>query len=102
MNDTRYIIGRWVAAALVMLGLLGAIYNVVVDNLPKGEVRVIEDYVAWSDETLDIAEVLPAAMSDSSRDWAIAANTWFRSRDTTSPTVMVRFVRSARAASLGR
>lgn len=59
MRSTHSIIGRWVAAVIALLAMTAAIYNVVVDNKPKGEVREIEGYVAWSDETIELAQELP-------------------------------------------
>lgn len=52
-------IGRWVAAVLALLLLLGIFANVVIDNMPKGGVRKIDGYTAWSPETLKVAETLP-------------------------------------------
>jgi len=59
MSDTSFRAGRWIAAALAMAGLALVFYNLVMDNMPKGEVRKIDDYIPWSQETLDIAETLP-------------------------------------------
>ncbi len=59
MRSTHSIIGRWIAAGLAMLAMLAAIYNVVVDNMPKGEVRVIEGYAPWSEKTIKEAQTLP-------------------------------------------
>ena len=59
MNDTRFPAGRWIAAALAMIGLAAVLYNVAIDNMPKGEVRKIEGYTPWSAETLRLAETLP-------------------------------------------
>ncbi len=51
--------GRWIVAALAVGMLLSVFYNVAVDNMPKGEVRKVEDYVPWSKETIAAAETLP-------------------------------------------
>jgi ABC-type transport system involved in cytochrome c biogenesis permease subunit len=59
MSNPKFRAGRWIAAILAMAGLAAVFYNVLVDNMPKGEVRTIEDYTPWSPETLDIAETLP-------------------------------------------
>ncbi len=59
MSDAPFRAGRWIAAALAMLGLAAVLYNVVVDNLPKGEVRKVDGYTPWSEETLLAAESLP-------------------------------------------
>jgi ABC-type transport system involved in cytochrome c biogenesis permease subunit len=59
MSKSSSAIGRWIAAVLAIVTLLAIFYNVVVDNMPKGEVRKIEGYVPWSKETLKAAETLP-------------------------------------------
>ena len=59
MSDTSFRAGRWIAAALAMLGLAAVLYNVVMDNMPKGDVRKVEGYVPWSADTLTVAETLP-------------------------------------------
>jgi ABC-type transport system involved in cytochrome c biogenesis permease subunit len=59
MSDTPFRAGRWIAAALAMAGLAVVFYNVVVDNMPKGEARAIDGYTPWSKEILAIAETLP-------------------------------------------
>ena len=51
--------GRWIAALLAMAGLALVFHNLLVDNLPKGEVRKVEGYLPWSPETLAAAETLP-------------------------------------------
>lgn len=59
MTSSRFIIGRWVAAVLALAGFSTAIYHVVVDNLPKGEVRVVEGYTPWAEDILEQAATLP-------------------------------------------
>lgn len=59
MSNTSSRTGRWIAAILAMAGLALVLHNLVVDNTPKGEVRTIKDYQAWSEETLAAAETLP-------------------------------------------
>jgi ABC-type transport system involved in cytochrome c biogenesis permease subunit len=59
MSEPKSKIGRWVAACLATLLLVGVFYNVVKDNMPKGEVRKIEGYKPWEKETLAIAETIP-------------------------------------------
>ena len=59
MTNKQFSAGRWIAAALAMCGLAAVLYNVVIDNMPKGEVREIETYTPWSAETLRLAETLP-------------------------------------------
>ena len=51
MSDNRFPAGRWIAAALAMFGLAAVFYQLVVDNMPKGEVRKIDGYTPWSAET---------------------------------------------------
>ncbi|RYD62810.1 MAG: hypothetical protein EOP83_13650 [Verrucomicrobiaceae bacterium] len=59
MSESKSKIGRWIAAGLATLLLVAVFYNVVKDNMPKGEVRKIADYKPWEEETLKIAETLP-------------------------------------------
>ncbi len=59
MSERKFYATRWVAAALALAGLGGLLYQVAKDNLPKGEVRKVEGYVPWSDETVKIAETIP-------------------------------------------
>ena len=59
MSNSSHRIGRWVAAVLAMVGLAAVFYNLVIDNMTKGEVRKIEGYEPWSAETLALAETLP-------------------------------------------
>ena len=59
MSNSSSKIGRWIAAGLAMLLLVSVFYNVVKDNMPKGEVRQVEGYTAWPEETLRVAETLP-------------------------------------------
>lgn len=51
--------GRVIAGILAFVGMLAVFYNLVVDNMPKGEVRVVEGYTPWSEETLNAAEMIP-------------------------------------------
>jgi ABC-type transport system involved in cytochrome c biogenesis permease subunit len=59
MSDKPIPIGRWIAAALALFGLLAAFYNVVTDNMPKGEIRKVDGYTPWSAETIAAAETIP-------------------------------------------
>ncbi len=59
MSNSSSKIGRWIAAGLAMLLLVSVFSNVVVDNMPKGEVRKVEGYTPWPEETLKIAETIP-------------------------------------------
>ena len=59
MSNSSFKIGRWIAAGLAMAVLISVFYNLVIDNMPKGEVRQVADYTPWSAETLKAAETLP-------------------------------------------
>ena len=56
MADSPARTGRWIAVILAILGLATALYQVVVDNTPKGELRTIRNYQPWSAETIAAAE----------------------------------------------
>jgi hypothetical protein len=47
MSKPTNLIGRWIGAGLVIVGLAAVLYNVAVDNMPKGDVRKIADYTPW-------------------------------------------------------
>ncbi len=59
MSDQSARAGRWIAAAIAMAGLALVFYQLVADNMPKGDVRKVDAYVPWSQETLAAAETLP-------------------------------------------
>lgn len=59
MSETPARAGRWIAAAIAMAGLALVFYQLVADNMPKGDVRKVDGYVPWSQETLVAAETLP-------------------------------------------
>jgi ABC-type transport system involved in cytochrome c biogenesis permease subunit len=59
MTRTNFRAGRWIAAGLAALGLAAVFYNLLMDNMPKGDVRKVEGYPPWSAETLTAAETLP-------------------------------------------
>jgi ABC-type transport system involved in cytochrome c biogenesis permease subunit len=59
MSNSSSKVGRWIAAALALLVLITIFTNLVIDNMPKGEVRKIDGYTPWPEETLRIAETLP-------------------------------------------
>ncbi len=59
MSNSSSKTGRWIAAGLALLVLAAVFYNLVVDNMPKGEVRQVEGYTPWQTETLKAAETLP-------------------------------------------
>lgn len=56
-STTAY--GRWAAVALAIIGLATALYQVVVDNTPKGEAAVIEGYKPWEKAVVAAAEDMP-------------------------------------------
>lgn len=59
MSNRSSKIGRWVAAVLAFLVLVAIFVNLLVDNMPKGEVRKVADYKPWSPEILTAAETIP-------------------------------------------
>jgi ABC-type transport system involved in cytochrome c biogenesis permease subunit len=59
MSNSSSKTGRWIAAGLAMVVLASVFYNLVVDNMPKGEVRQVAGYVPWDKEALVIAETIP-------------------------------------------
>jgi ABC-type transport system involved in cytochrome c biogenesis permease subunit len=59
MSEAPARAGRWIAAAIAMAGLALVFYQLVADNMPKGDVRKVDGYVPWSQETLVAAETLP-------------------------------------------
>jgi ABC-type transport system involved in cytochrome c biogenesis permease subunit len=59
MSDQSARAGRWIAAAIAMAGLALVFYQLVADNMPKGDVRKVDGYAPWSEETLIAAETLP-------------------------------------------
>ncbi len=59
MSKSSSRVGRWIAAVLAVSVLVAIFVNLVIDTMPKGEVRKIEGYVPWSSQTLDVASMLP-------------------------------------------
>lgn len=59
MTERSFRPGRWAAAVLAATGIAVAFYQVVADNMPKGEVRSIPEYTPWSKETIAVAAKLP-------------------------------------------
>ncbi|MGL4400989.1 MAG: cytochrome c biogenesis protein [Luteolibacter sp.] len=59
MSNSSSKLGRWIAAGLAMAMLVVVFSHVVMDNMPKGEVRKVEGYTPWPVETLEIAETIP-------------------------------------------
>jgi ABC-type transport system involved in cytochrome c biogenesis permease subunit len=59
MSNKRLSAGRWIAAALAAFGLAAVFYQLLIDNMPKGEVRKIEGYTPWSEASVAAVETLP-------------------------------------------
>lgn len=59
MSNSSSKIGRWIAAVLAILLLVAVASQMVKDNMPKGDVRQVEGYTPWENETLKIAETIP-------------------------------------------
>lgn len=59
MSDQASRAGRRIAAVIIAIGVCVAFYNMLVDMMPKGELRSVEGYVPWSKETLLEVETLP-------------------------------------------
>jgi ABC-type transport system involved in cytochrome c biogenesis permease subunit len=59
MSNNRLSAGRWIAAALAAFGLAAVFYQLLIDNMPKGEVRKIDGYTPWSDASVVAVETLP-------------------------------------------
>jgi ABC-type transport system involved in cytochrome c biogenesis permease subunit len=60
MSNRTSKVGRWIAAVLAFLALVAIFVNLLVDNMPKGEVRTLENYQDWDAEVLKVAETIPA------------------------------------------
>jgi ABC-type transport system involved in cytochrome c biogenesis permease subunit len=60
MSNRTSKVGRWIAAVIAFLALVAIFVNLLVDNMPKGEVRTIENYQDWDAEVLKVAETIPA------------------------------------------
>lgn len=52
-------VGSWVFAILAAIGLVMALVNLFIDNMPKGEVQKVEGYKPWDKETIDLVSELP-------------------------------------------
>ncbi len=59
MSNLSSKVGHWIAGAIALFVLVVIFINLVIDNTPKGEVRKVEGYLPWTDETLKIAETIP-------------------------------------------
>ena len=54
-----------IIAATIAIGALGGVFVLVaMDNMTKGEVRKIDGYVPWSEETVKLAESLPVLQTN--------------------------------------
>jgi ABC-type transport system involved in cytochrome c biogenesis permease subunit len=51
--------GSWVFAVLASIGLVAALVNIFIDNMPKGDAQKVEDYKPWDKETIDLMASLP-------------------------------------------
>ena len=60
MSNRTSKVGRWIAAVIAFLALVAIFVNLLVDNMPKGEVRTLENYQDWDAEVLKVAETIPA------------------------------------------
>ena len=52
-------VGSWVFAILAAIGLMVALVNLFIDNMPKGEVQKVEGYKPWDKETINLVAGLP-------------------------------------------
>jgi ABC-type transport system involved in cytochrome c biogenesis permease subunit len=59
MTPPSSTLGRKLAAAFAIAGLLVLFGSLVVTSMPTGKPRQIDNYHAWSKETLGVAETLP-------------------------------------------
>ena len=51
--------GRVTAGILAFAGMLAVFYNLLLDNRPQGQIRVVDEYTPWSEEVLNAAETIP-------------------------------------------
>lgn len=56
-NQSKW--GKWVVAVLALGAFAMVFVNMVIDNMPKGEVQKVEGYVPWEKETVEAMETLP-------------------------------------------
>lgn len=52
-------VGSWVFAILATIGLVTVFVNLFIDNMPKGEVQLVEDYKPWDKETVELVSKMP-------------------------------------------
>lgn len=51
--------GSWVFATLAAIGLVAALLNLFIDNMPKGDAQKVEGYKPWDKETVELVTGLP-------------------------------------------
>lgn len=56
-KETKW--GRWVVALIALGGVGFALFNVFIDNIPRGDAQKIKDYVPWDEETVELVESFP-------------------------------------------
>ncbi|MCP5548477.1 MAG: cytochrome c biogenesis protein CcsA [Akkermansiaceae bacterium] len=59
MPDSSSKVGRVIALVLAVLAVAGLFSYLLIENMPKGSLRTVPGYAAWSEETLQLAETLP-------------------------------------------
>jgi ABC-type transport system involved in cytochrome c biogenesis permease subunit len=59
MQNNTPIWGRWIVAILAAGALSLVFINMLIDNMPKGEVQKVEGYEPWKEETVEVVEALP-------------------------------------------
>ncbi|MBC7980400.1 MAG: cytochrome c biogenesis protein CcsA, partial [Armatimonadetes bacterium] len=59
MNRQESKWGRWIAGIIALVAMFLVALNMVIDNMPKGEVQKVKDYVPWDKETIKVVESLP-------------------------------------------
>lgn len=52
-------VGSWIFAVLAATGLVVALVNLFIDNMPKGDAQKVEGYKPWEKETIDLVAELP-------------------------------------------
>lgn len=57
--DNRSKFGKWVVAVLAIAAMVVALVNLFIDNMPKGEVQKVKDYMPWEEETIEMVESIP-------------------------------------------
>jgi ABC-type transport system involved in cytochrome c biogenesis permease subunit len=52
-------LGSWIFAILTAAGLVTALVNLFIDNMPKGDPQKVEGYKPWEKETINLLSELP-------------------------------------------